>query len=386
MQELQQLLDFRELTGQYIASPTVGDFYFTNNWYTPRLGPSSDVLSDEVELVYFPAANTPAPLNRRGAASRVLTPSGGTKRFATLFYAFNSTGLPADCLTALRNPEAFELQQKGRQSVATIIEHFRQRHAVMKEATLASIMANGVVNIDGDGNILTPTVDSLTGDVTNASGTVVSADFAWSDNQRGNLNDSNDGGAIIDNFWSNSSAMISRHLERMKYRSGKNGRVKPTEVLINSLNKKHLRDNAEFQTWAVRHNQSIETVLRGDMIQDLWGFNWHFVDGGYTDANGTYRDLVPISRAIVTPKPDTWLRAYRGSSNVPKTLDVVQSLEDVVNAFETVFGQAAWAKITDDPVGIAMYMADAFGLGFADPTTIYAPTVFDTQGNSGTGQ
>lgn len=383
MHELATLLDFRELTASYRAADVLGELPFTNDFYiNPR-----DTITDEVELVYFPGSTTPAPLNVRGGPSRKLQNLGGTKRYATLFYAFNSIRLDSLALRALREPESYTLQEKGRQIVENQVENFRNRHAYMKEAVIASIMTKGRVNIDADGNVLTPTVDSLTGAITDATNTVISADFTVPNSNRGNLNDSTDGGAIIDSLWSNSATMISRHLDKIRYRSSKFGRPMPTEVYVHGVpGRKFLRDNAEFKEWAKYTNQrSVEEVLRGGVIMDLWGWNWHFIDGTYQDSGGTYRDLLPQTSAIVCPKPGPWLRAYRGATDVPRDLNIVGDHMSVLNAYEVVYGQAAWAKLVDDPVALALYMADSFGLSFADPNAIYMPTVFDAQGASGTG-
>jgi hypothetical protein len=378
MNTLKNLLDFRELTASYMAAPTIGDFPFTSEFYqSPR-----DAISDDIEMIYFPAANVPAPISARGAAARVLQLAGATKRFASLFVAFNQIGLPADSLTGLRYPDVYELQEKGRQTVETQLEFFRQRHALMKEAAFANQFATGVVCWDAGGNILPATVN-YDGSVSQPSNTVM-ADFGLADNQRGLLDDTTDGGTLIEQLWTNSACLISYQLDKLVQRSARKNRTKPTEVWINGINKRHLRSNTEFRTWAQYHQRSIDEVLRGSMINDLWGFNWHFVDGTYTDVNGTSRDLIPVSSAIIAPKPGPWMRAYRGAINVPKNLNVVGSFEEVLNSYEIVYGQAAWAKMTDNPVSLEMFMSDAFGINFADPGCIYCPSVFEVTGASGT--
>lgn len=378
MQTLKQILDFRELTASYMAAPTLGEFPFTNEFYVnPK-----DAISDEVELIYFPQANVPAPLNSRGSQARVLQMAGATKRFASIFVAFNQIGMPADSLTGLRYPDVYELQEKGRQAVEQQIEYFRQRHTLMKEAAFASQFSTGVVCWNSDGNIIPATFDH-TGAITQPSNTVM-ADFGLNDNQRGLLDDTTDGGTIIDGLWSTSATLISRQLDRLSLRSGRKNRPRPRHVWINAMNKQHLRANSEFRTWAQYHQRSIDEVLRGSMINDLWGYNWHFVEGTYVDGNGTSRDLIPTTSAIITPDVGPWLRAFRGANNVPKNLNTVGSFEEVLNSYEIVYGQAAWAKMTDNPVSLELFMADAFGINFADPGCIYCPTVFESTGASGT--
>lgn len=383
MFELEALLDYRELTASYRAADPLIETPFTDTFFlSPR-----DTVTDEVEMVYFPGTTKPAPMNTRGSAARRITAQGGTKRYNTLFYSFNEMPLDPLALQALREPDSWFLQEKGRQSVEMIINEFKQRHKIQMETAIASIMYPGRVNIDVNGDILAPTVDSLTGAITDATNTVISADFAVPNANRGNLNDSTDGGAIITQLWSASSAMISRQLDKIRYRSRKFGRPMPTEIYVHGVpGRAFLRDNTEFKTWAKEaHIRSIDAVLAGEVINDLWGWNWHFVDEVWQDTNGTYHDLLPQTAAIICPKPGPWLRSFRGLTQVPRDLNIVGDMMSVLNSYDQVYGEVSWAKLTDNPVQLSLFMANSYGMAYADPNVVYMPTVFESTITSGTG-
>lgn len=385
MQTFEQLLDPRELSGSFEATPSLMEYELTNTFYTaPR-----DVRSDQVEMIYYPAITQPAPLNARGAEARVLTPSGGTQRFHNLFHAFNQTPLPADALRALRNPDNFDLQEKGRLTVERINEELQTRMRLTKEAIIASIITTGRVNLDSGGNVLTPSVNADSGAVTDANNTVISADFGVANSHRGRLNDSSDGYLISQaELWSNSATKISRHLEALKYRASKRNVAKPTDIYVHSLAKNALRDNEEFRLWAVESNRAVEAVLRGEMIEDLWGFNWHFVGGTYQDASGTTRDLIPQTVAVIMPPPSQpWIRAYRGLELVPSQVGVVSSVDEALNNLMEVFGEFQYASLEHNPARIDLFSGDNWSVNFADPDAIWMPTVFDSTSpeTSGTG-
>jgi len=257
--------------------------------------------SDEFELIYYPAINTPSPANVRGQQAKVLTPAGGTKRHMTMFHGFNMIPLPEDALIALREPDSHSIQAKGERSVARVVEEFDIRAKLNKEVAISLIMSFGRVNIDATGNFLPPTEDNTSGALTNHSDTNISADFGIADDHRGNLTDATDG-KIIRDYWSNSAAKISDQLDTIAYRARKKNTVVPTEVYINSDNKRWLRDNAQFKEWAQYNNVSTSKILRGETIDDLWGFNWHFVGGTWQDKDGTTRDLLPKTKALIVPK------------------------------------------------------------------------------------
>ena len=381
MQTFEQLLDYRVLTASYRDTPAIGDFHFSNKYFTNV----RDVPTDEWELINFGPANQPLPINSRGASANTMTPQGGTKRIGNMFVGYDRTPLDVTVLQALREEESFALQQKGAATVAAVQEEFIQRARVRKEAIIASIMAYGQVGFDANGNVIIPTVDSLSGTLTAGSGAVITADFTVADGHRGNLTSA---GTAISNMWSNSDAKIVDQLEQIRYNASVAGVPRPTEITVNELSKKHLRDNAQFKEWAKESNVAPDTILRGEMIQGLWGFDWHFVGGTYTDVNGTTVDLVPQTHAIIAPPVGPWLRAVNGLTLVPTSLDTQTDVGAALAALTDVYGEYSYAKLDHNPATLYLYGGDAFGMAFANPNSVWMPNVFETDdgsSQSGTG-
>ena len=62
MRTFQQLLDPRVLTASYASIQSIIDYELTNMFYVN----TSDYLTDDFELIHYPAVNTPAPMNIKG--------------------------------------------------------------------------------------------------------------------------------------------------------------------------------------------------------------------------------------------------------------------------------------------------------------------------------
>ncbi len=201
------------------------------------------------------------------------------------------------------------------------------------------------------------------------------------------LIDATDGAIVPTNgLWSNSSARIERQLIDLKYRARKNNIPEPTEIYVHTLTKKHLFDNTEFRSWAQNSNTAPDRVLAGNFIEDLWGYNWHFVGGTWQDSGGTTRDLITQEHAVITPAVGPWLRASRGAELVPREVGVVQDMNAALASLDYFFGPFAYAELKHNPAALAMFMGENWGLHFADPGAIWIPTGIDNEALSGTGE
>lgn len=365
---LQQLLDPRELIPHYMAMPQLLDYYFTSNFYTN----AKNVDSDSVRMISVSATTTPGKGNVRNGKARLIKPKGAGERFFSMFRYFTEMPLEADALRALRELDSPAMQQKGRQIVELAQEESKIQCDLFREIVLAMIMTIGRVNLDAEGTILVPSVNATTGAITDAAGTVISADFGVADTHRGNLD------STIGALWSTASTKIIDHLEAIDRKAAIAGVPKPTEIYINAISKQWLRNNTQFQDWAKYNSVRVDQVLNGAGLEGLWGRNWHFVEGTWTDSTGTTRDLIPSTQVILAPKNGSWLRSFAGSELIDTTNLVSNDLLGALNQLTTVYGPFAYAETTRNPAGLSYFQGDNFGIGFADPNAIWMPTVFSS--------
>jgi hypothetical protein len=363
---LSQLLDPRELIPHYVALPQILEYFFTNKFYTN----TRNVDSDSVRMISISATATPGAGNVRNGKARLIKPKGASEKFFSMFRYFTEMPLEADALRALRELDSPAMQQKGRDIVEMAQEESKILASLFKEIAIAMIMTYGRVNLDASGNILVPAVDATTGTITDASGTIISADFGVPDSHRGNL------GGTIAALWSVAGTNIPDQLETLDRQCAIAGVPKVTDIYINPLNKKKLRSNTQFNDWAKYNSIRADQVLQGDGIEGLWGRNWHFVGGTWTDSAGTTRDLIPQTSGILMPAVGPWMRTFAGSELIDTSNLVQSDLLAALNSLMTVYGPFAYGETTRNPTGLSYFQGDNFGLGFADPNAIWMPTLF----------
>lgn len=363
---LSQLLDPRELIPHYMAMPQILDYFFTNTFYRN----ARNVDSDSVRMISISGTASPGQGNVRNGKARLIKPKGASEKFFSMFRYFTEMQLEADALRALRELDSPAMQQKGRDIIELAQEESKTLCSLFKEIVLAQIMTVGRVNLDASGNILVPSVNSSSGAITDASGTVISADFGVPNANRGNL------GGIVSALWSVAGTLIPDQLEALDRQCAINGTPRITDIYLNPLAKRKLRSNTQFNDWAKYNSVRVDQVLAGDGIEGLWGRNWHFVGGTWTDSTGTTQDLIPQTSGILMPAPGPWMRTFAGSEIIDTSNLVQSDLLAALNDLITVYGPFAYAETTRNPTGLSYFQGDNFGLGFADPNAIYMPTLF----------
>ena len=363
---MQQLLDPRELIPHYMALPSILEYYFTKTFG----GGGINVDSDSVRMISVSASMTPGQGNVRNGKARLIKPKGASEKFFSMFRYFTEMPLEADALRALREFDSPTMQQKGRQIVELAQQESKTQADLFKEVVIANILTYGRVNLDAEGNILVPTVDATTGVITDHASTVISADFGVADTHRGNLD------GLVTGLFSTAATKIPDILESIVVAAADAGAPEPKHIYINKKKKALLRNNTQFNDWAKYNSLRVDQVLNGDGIENLWGFDWHFVSGKWVDSAGTSRELLPLTSAIFCPDNGPWLRTFNGSELIDTTNLVTNDLLAALNQLTTVYGPFSYAETTRNPAGLSYFQGDNFGLGFADPNAIWMPTVF----------
>jgi hypothetical protein len=342
------------------------EYFFTKMF----LGGAINVDSDSVRMIAIEASTTPGQANVRNGKAKLITSKGASEKYFAMFRYFTEMPLEADALRALREFDSPAMQQKGRQIVEIAQQESKIRADLFKEIVTANIMTYGRVNFDASGNILVPTVHATTGVITDHANTVISADFGVADAHRGDL------GGLITGLFSTAATKIPDILESIQVDAADNGRPEPRHIYINRKKKALLRNNTQFNDWAKYNSVRVDEVLNGDGIQNLWGWDWHFVSGKWTDYGGTSRELLPLTSAIITPDDGPWRRAFSGSELIDTTNLVTNDLLAALNQLTTVYGPFSYAETRRNPAGLSYFQGDNFGMGFADPGCVYMPTVF----------
>ncbi|MDE2098988.1 MAG: hypothetical protein KGL39_17170 [Patescibacteria group bacterium] len=366
------VLAYQVLSAAYDSQDMPTDFWFTDRFYkNPK-----PVDSDNYRILFYNKMRRPSPLNKPGAKAKPLTTGKATEKEATLFSAFNVIDLPAIIFTALQEPDSYALQDMGKTELQRILAEGALRDKYLIEATIGSIMNFGAVSVNAGGDVVYPTVNATTGALTIASGAQLLCDMGVSNNNRGNLN------GLITQLWSDPNAKIGDQLDAIRNQSEAQGTKPPTKIKAHTLARRWLRANYQFQDWAVRNNVAQDSIMKGDMYPNLWGFDWEFFGGKFetnnTDdstANST-QDLIPTTQVIIHPDDGPWIEAAAGLTLVPTKIGLAKDLNELLANMAKMYGPYAYAAMEHNPPKLQLYSGNMFGVNFADPRPIYMPTVF----------
>lgn len=387
--ELSQLLDYRALGAVYeelgrVGAPNpffasyVGDAQVeASNEAVAILdggGASSDIPvvssagggsverfdTDSVEWIYLSQVKTAAPLNKRGAAARVLQPTGTGSRKITMCHVFNELRLGMDSLRALREPDNWVLQRLGRTEVMKQLKDFATKHAVMKQIFLTKAMSDGVVYADGNGVILE-----------SSSGAELTIDLGVSSTHKSQINPG--GGAIIATAWDNAAAKIMTQLDNLRIQAEIENADPPRHVWLNGVARAWFRDNTELKALYAGITP-LNQLMSGDSFE-LNGFVFHFYSGTYTDSAGSTAYYIPPTKAIITPELGPWFMNAIGLEAIPTSIDIAGSSDEALNQIAEVYGDFAYAKLEHNPPRVSTFMGTNFIYGFRNPNSIWMPTV-----------
>lgn len=356
---VRQILDPRILSASYQQLPPQSPTPLTDAFFRDP----EPIDDDSFRSMYDPYDSTPAPGNISGAEARTISLGDAEERLFTMILTFNKMKVPSTVLQALREPDSYTLQNMGRTEVRRVMNKFDNRHRLFKEVSISKIITTGKLYMDAGGNILE-----------SSSGAATSCEFDVPSSNQGNL------GGMISAKFDIAGTDIPSILEDIADEAATQNVQAPTDVWVNKVNLQSLRNNTKFQTWAQYNNAATTTVLRGGMIEDLWGLNWHFITGKYRGSDGNMKDLIPAtgtgSLVLTPPVSGQWLKSSNGLTLLPRSIDVEQGWEAALSNAEKAYGRFSYARLKDDPVAIVMYMGDKFGLHFNEPKAIWQADAF----------
>lgn len=337
--------------------------------YDPRLlppvpgaGNRSVERFDKRNAQYLSISNlkTMAPLNKPGSPARVIQPTGNQTRSITIANVFNEMRLDPDVLHNLRYPDQWSLQQSGEQEIQKQLQDFALKHMYMKQAFLAKAFADGVVYIDENGMILE-----------SSSGAKITIDLGVPSNHKTQLTF---GSAIISADWATASTKILDHLDNLTIRAAKERVAPPKHVWLNLANKAWFRNNTQINGF-YSSIEMLHNALNDPNGFELQGYVFHFVGGIYTSAAGSDVDIIPTTKAIITPDLGPWFLNAIGCQSIPNKTGITGGVSDGVNAFDKVYGDFAYTHVSHNPAGLSVFAGTNFMYAFREPKAVWMPTV-----------
>lgn len=328
--------------------------------------------TDTFEYLYLSRIKNAAPFNKPNTPARVMQPTAAGVRRDTLTYSFNQLSLGMDGLRMLREPDNWVLQRKGRTEVTKQVQDFATQHRVQKEVFLKQAFT-GNIYLNASGQILEPTIPnfSSTGGPTAPSGYEVAISTGVPSTNVGQLPIG--GTNVITAAWSNIATDILGQLDNLRVGAETLNVAPPVHVWLNAQNKGWIRNNTNIKNYFYgieRLDRAIDT----DTLQ-INNVQFHFYAGTYYDSTGTTQYYIPVNNAIITPELGPWFLHAQGLSYVPSTVDIAQSMDEMLNDIAEVYGDFAYAKPDHNPPSLNLFLGSKYFYGFRNPNSIFFATV-----------
>lgn len=146
--------------------------------------------------------------------------------------------------------------------------------------------------------------------------------------------------------WSDESADVIKDIEKFKKRIAKDSGFRAQTVWCASDVISSLVKNDFVQAYFNSTPEGAQFLKEGT-IGRFMGLNWVSYDGTYTDSAGVVQQYIPDGKLIITPAPNKqWGSFHVGSDIIP--MDNSQDLQEVI-------GRYAFSRISENPVGVALF-------------------------------
>jgi len=273
-------------------------------------------------------------------------------------------------MTVLQKLQAFEKYENddGIDWVRYQLEEAAKRQVNTRIITAASMLRQGAIYWDSDGNLL-PT---SSGADTNQT---VTANIPSSHQ--------NQLGGLIDASWALANTDIPFHVESIQKQSLQDTGMRQNAVMYGINVPRYIRANNFAQAFMSRNPGMNDKMLTTNAIPDgLFNIDkWVPVYTSFfqTDDNTVHEiwddDLAVFMPSIAQPDKMDWWKIFEGSYPVPRSIDVQRDPMAAIKNFEVVFGQGAYAIITYDPIGIEVHNFDTFIPTIRNEKAIYQAEV-----------
>lgn len=224
---------------------------------------------------------------------------------------------------------------------------FAQRFVNLRIAATNSVIANGIIWLDADGNLL-PT----------SAGAALTIDFGTPAGNRGTV------GGLISTVWSNTGANIMQQVINIcLYLSNLTG-YKPKYAFYGKNIAQYLIQNTTLQNYfarnAVFRDKILETGLIPDGLFDLtWIPTWRMAYE--QDANTTMTEQFDADGVTFFPEvnPQTWTM-YEGSLLIPTTAQPFDGIEISMSKTKNVYGMGGYVVPNLKPLSYDQVYFDTF--------------------------
>jgi hypothetical protein len=354
---LQQILGYVSLTGVIQAIKTG----IPDNLPTAFHSITKQVIGDSGRYTVVKGTRRIARLGQYGSPSVKRALKDVADRDIKLMWSFEHIEMKPLLLQQLRNYDNYDLQRLGIDEVDRQQSEFRIYFDNLEMATLYSMLANGQIYFDRDGNLLP-----------SSTGSVETIDYLISSNNKGHLN------GIITASWANYNTDIPSQIRNLRLRAAEltgyplvnayYGVNIPSYLTQNNFVLDYLSRNPTF---AVKYLQQAE------IPDGLFGLTWIPVyTSFFEDQNGVNQTFFGGDTVVFTPEIDrTVYEKLLGSAFVPTTFNAAADAAAALASMKQVWGMYSYGVPIHDPVTVRLFEGDVFIPAWKIPDTLFIATV-----------
>lgn len=287
-----------------------------------------------------------ARLAMYGAAAHQRALKGVENKDVKLLHTFEHITLDPLVLQRLRNYDNYDIQQMGIQEVDRQQSEFRVYFDNLRVSTMYSMLANGAVYYDGEGNLL-PT----------SSGAVVTVDYGMSANNQSQLN------GIITASWANANTDIPAQLRALRLRAAQLTGYPLKYAFYGKNVPSYLTGNNYVLDYLSRNVNMAQRFLdQAELPEGLFGFTWVPVyTSFYQDQNGTDQTLFGDDTVVFTPEIDqTVYELMEGTYFVPSSFNATADMATALSSLKQVVGMFSYGVPVHNPPTAQMFCGDTF--------------------------
>lgn len=244
--------------------------------------------------------------------------------------------------------ERYEAQVSYRDELNRQAQEFGIRFSNLETAAIMSMVANGKIWFDADGNIL-PT----------SSGAGLTVDYAVPANNTGSIN------GLVTAPWSTTSTDIVTQLLNLHALALQTTGYPLKYAFFGKNVAGYLAKNTTFQQYLARNPGYNQQYLNtGSIAQGTLDLTWVPVQAAFfEDDSGNVQTQFPDDQVTFTPEINSQTYAlYEGSYRVPKTIQpmVNGDLMDALTSTELVYGMFRFAQVALMPIAVKQTTGHTF--------------------------
>ena len=297
---------------------------------------------------------------RYGSPSKRREQDNVTEVPVTLIHTFEHIVHKPIVLRRLRMFDSPQQQARGTKEIDRQTKTFLQLFINLRRAGVHSALTQGVIWIDGEGNLLA-----------SASGAQITIDFEVPAANKNQLD------GIISASWATAGTDILGQLNAINVKAVQTSGYELTTAYYGGSIPGYFAGNTALQK-ILKTDSGLAKGLKEHAEFNVGGLRWVPASKAFfVDNDGTARQWWDDDAVVFSPDPsDEWFQMIDGTFQVPTDLGAVTP--DAIMAagsFQDVEGMFSYARIMDDPATIKHLAGDTFLPVLAVPAAIYQAVV-----------